>query len=428
MKQTINVRLALGALAAFTAISTPAFANCGADLSTQFHVRLGRQYTSGGVVHQTADITNLGSTRKGPLYFVVDNMPAGVSESPFTYTSNCEPGAEFIRIYLGYSNQFDSGTSKTLSLNFWNAQLPVNYNYRVIDGSNFQNPRFVPGDFDGDGMADLATRSNSTGFWTIRLSTNSQVETLQYGAPGNDRTVVGDFDGDLKQDVAFYRVSVGAFFIWRSSDNQVMGFQLGVPNVDIPVPADYDGDGYTDPAVYNPNTGVWQVLQSTNGQLVKKQFGSVGDKPVIADYDGDGKADFAIFRPVLHMFIVLKSHTNQLVTFATPEFQGGIPFSVDFDGDGRSDMCTYNLATGQVAIAYASGGAVHTVSMGGNAVPVAADFGGDHEADFATFDKPSAHWVIDSQMNALNPVPVLLTQFGTPPDDIPVMTIPAYLW
>ena len=66
--------------------------------------------------------------------------------------------------------------------------------------------------------------------------------------------------------------------------------------------------------------------------------------------------------------------------------------------------------------------------MGGNAVPVAADFGGDHEADFATFDKASAHWVIDSQMNALNPVPVLFTQFGNPPDDIPVMTIPAYLW
>ena len=75
-------------------------------------------------------------------------------------------------------------------------------------------------------------------------------------------------------------------------------------------------------------------------------------------------------------------------------------------------------------------GAVRGVSffVAGKSIIAAADFSGDHQADVAVYDAPSAHWVIDSQMNAPGPVPVASIPFGNPPNDIPVMTIPAMLW
>jgi hypothetical protein len=423
-----QLQLALGALAASLILPSSLFGSCGADLSTQFHIQPGPQGGRNGVVYQTVDITNLGATSKGPYYFVVENMPAGVSESPYTWTAACEPGAEFIRIYLGWNNTWAGGATQKISLAFYGAQsVPVNYTYRITRAEQLQSPHFVPGDFDGDRIADFAMYNPSSGNWTIRKSTTSQVTTKLYGNPNIDIFVVGDFDGDLKQDLALYRANAGFWFYIQSSDGQAVALPLGTPNVDKPVPGDYDGDGYTDLAVYNPNTGVFTVKQSTNGQIITKQIGAAGDIPVVADYDGDGKTDFAVFRPALYQFLVLYSGTNKLAGFSMMPFKDGIPFAADFNNDGAADMCTYNPITGYVTIAYSHTNTHNTVYMGPNSKPVVADFNGDFHADFALYDPPSAHWALDSQMNAVNPVPVAWFVFGTPPHDIPVMAVPASL-
>ena len=433
MRTQTTLRLAFCALAAAT-LPSAMFGSCGPDLNTEFRVQLGRQYrTNDGLVHQTANITNIGPNVKGPYYFVIENLPAGVGESPFTWTAGCEPGALFIRVYLGFDNQWANNATKTLMLNFGNASMPLNYSYKVISGANLPNPRVVPGDYDGDRIADLAMYNPTTGNWTIKQSSNQLVTTKQYGIPNLDHFVVGDFDGDLKEDVAVYRPSTGMWFFTRSSDGVQMGFQLGVPNVDIPVPADYDGDGYTDMAVFNKNTGVYTVRQSTNGQVISKQFGLAGDIPVPADYDGDGRADFAVFRPALHAFYILKSFQNQVYSLSDPGFKNGLPFAADIDGDGRADMCAYNSNTGIVTIAYSGtingpNITANTVSMGSKSLPVVADFSGDNQADMATYDAPSGYWALDSQMTSPVPVPVLSFAFGTPPSDIPVMAIPAAIW
>ena len=428
-----NLRLGLGALAVSAVLPASLFGNCGADLSTQFQVQLGRQVMNNGVIQQTADITNLGATHKGPFFLEVYNLPAGVTESPYTWTSSCEPGAQFIRIYLGYDNTWINGTSKTLMLTFYgSSSSSIVYNYRVLDGSVLSNPRVVPGDYDGDRIADIATYNITTGFWTIKQSHNNMVTSKQYGTPNTDHFVVGDFDGDLKEDLAIYRPSGGLWFFTRSSDGVPMGFQFGVPNVDIPVPADYDGDGYTDLAVYNPTTATFTVRQSSNGQTITKLFGWPGDIPVPAQYDPDGKADFAVFHPANFTFYILQSQTNQLFTLAAPGFQNGKPFAADFNGDGLADMAAYNPNTGKVTIVYMALGnqamGTLTQNMAGKAMPVAADFSGDFQADMATYTMSTAHWALDSQMNNPNLHPVLSFAFGTPPSDVPVMTIPSVLW
>jgi hypothetical protein len=217
MKHSI-LKLAIGVAAVSAYLPSALLATCGVDLNTEFTTHLGRQYGQPGNIHQTVNITNNGPTVKGPYYFVVENLPANVGVTPFTWTAACEQGAYFIRIYLGFDNQWQAGATKTLSLTFLGPpSLPVNYNYRVIKGDIFANPRVVPGDHDGDRIADVATFNPSTGNWSIKQSSNTAVTSMQWGVPNLDHHVVGDFDGDLKEDYAVYRPSSGAFFIRRSS-------------------------------------------------------------------------------------------------------------------------------------------------------------------------------------------------------------------
>src|ERR1051325_3355896 len=189
-RKRLNIRLALCALAAAATLPSSMFGSCGNDLSTAFQFTPGTQYTVNGVVHQAISIKNMGPTRKGNIYLALENLPAGVTEAPYTWTSSCELGAQFIRIYLGADNQWVSSDTKTLMLNFYNASMPVNYTYRLIDGSVLPSPHVVAGDYDGDRLADLALHNQSTGYWTIKQSTNSQVISKLYGNPFIDHSVV----------------------------------------------------------------------------------------------------------------------------------------------------------------------------------------------------------------------------------------------
>ncbi len=76
--------------------------------------------------------------------------------------------------------------------------------------------------------------------------------TTFFGLNG-DIPVPGDYDGDGAADVAVFRPSIGGWFV----NGQATQF-LGLSS-DIPVPGDYDGNGTTDLAVFRPSTGAWFV-------------------------------------------------------------------------------------------------------------------------------------------------------------------------
>jgi hypothetical protein len=161
----------------------------------------------------------------------------------------------------------------------------------VVWGANGDIP--VAADYDGDGDDDIAVFRPSVGQWFVRGGVGPTGNTgfstpvpasstaIGWGIDG-DVPVPGDYDNNGIADIAVYRPSSGSWFIrlglpdQPSSPNR--GFSWGLPT-DIPVAADYNGDGAVDVAVYRPSTGEWFVLGG-----LQTAWGTTGDLPVPGYY------------------------------------------------------------------------------------------------------------------------------------------------
>ena len=205
----------------------------------------------------------------------------------------------------------------------------------------------VQGDYDGDGITDVALFRPSTGGWSIIKSTTWTAVTITYGVNG-DVPVPADYDGDGRTDVAVFRPSTGTWYLGTGVTLVFGGAG------DIPVPGDYNGDGKTDIAIFRPSTGAWFL--STGGSFT---FGGAGDVPVAGDYDGDGKTDVAIFRP---------SNSRWFIgTGASYTWGGGgdVPVPGDYDADGKIDVAIFRPATGQWFVINSNTFTASVVTFGG---------------------------------------------------------------
>ncbi len=103
----------------------------------------------------------------------------------------------------------------------------------VIDPATGLAPRFggpdlmdipIPADFDGDGRTDLAVFRPSTAQWLVKLSAGGVLrdpvtgKVPQFGGPNlMDVPIPGDYDGDGKADLAVFRVSTAQWIVRLSS-------------------------------------------------------------------------------------------------------------------------------------------------------------------------------------------------------------------
>jgi FG-GAP-like repeat len=134
----------------------------------------------------------------------------------------------------------------------------------------------VPGEYDGDGVPDVAVFRTTTGEWFIAQSSGG-ARVVPWGWLG-DIPVPADFDGDRRTDVAVFRPSTAQWFIIKSSNNtgsvQTFGAASGLGLKDGPLAGDYDRDGRADLGIYRFTTGEWFILRSSDGGMTTTKWGA----------------------------------------------------------------------------------------------------------------------------------------------------------
>jgi DNA-binding beta-propeller fold protein YncE len=255
------------------------------------------------------------------------------------------------------------------------------------------------GDYDSDGVTDVAVYRPSSGTW---FSLDSSSENAAYRFRGwgvqasGDVPVPGDYDGDGVIDPTVYRPSTGSWFILESHANW---FGWGAAG-DTLMPGDYDGDGKTDAAVYRASTGVWYVRPSGGAPSWNVTFGQAGDTPIPGDFDGDGRADIVVYRPSAGSWFVLTSSSSFTSWWFRGwgiQAQGDTPVPIDYDGDGKTDPCVFRPGPGTWFILESHANYTTWAWFGwGNATDtlMAGDYDGDGRTDATIYRSSTGVWYV----------------------------------
>ncbi len=254
-----------------------------------------------------------------------------------------------------------------------------------------------PGDYDGDGKADLATFDQTTATFYI-LYSGGGVRIQQLGNPADvNIPVLGDFDGDGKTDLAVFDQTASLFLVLESGGG-VISRQLGNPrDRNIPLAGDFDGDGKTDLAVFDQTASLFLVLESGGG-VISRQLGNAThvNLPVAGDFDGDGKTDLAVYDQTSTVFLALESGGGAIVQQLGNITHVNVPLAGDFDGDGKTDLAVFDQTTATFLV-LESGGGVIARQLGNAAdvnMAVAVDFDGDGKTDLAVYDASATVFLI----------------------------------
>lgn len=252
-------------------------------------------------------------------------------------------------------------------------------------------------DYDGDGCSDLAVTGG--GDWYMR-SLKSGVLAWQtaWGWAGAT-PVPGDYDGDTVADLAVFDVATGYWYI-RTMAGQVAAWQVawGWSGVE-PVSCDCDGDGCDDLTVFDSDNGLW-YSRSLDGavEMWGETWGWPGAQPLSGDYDGDGVDDLALFDGNTGNWYI-RSSAGQVIAWELAwGWPDAMPVPGDYDGDGADDVAVFDSGTGSWYVRSIDGQVIAWNRTWGwpDAMPVPGDYDGDGADDMAVFDVNTGCWYISS--------------------------------
>ena len=250
----------------------------------------------------------------------------------------------------------------------------------------------TPGDFNGDGRADVALIETPGGLAVMLGSSNGLSSPTTLSVPATPAGVAcGDFDGDGMLDLAVaLQAAPGLAILHGNGDGtfaaaQPLAFPLGLWAI---AAGDLDGDGRMDLAAVETSDSSLVVLLNAGGgsfpTAVRYTVPASNPWPwvgiALGDFDGDGRLDVATAR------IVGGSGTNPPRALSVHLNQGGGAFGSrsdytlgvnpwtisagDLDRDGRDDLVLGAISGEQASVLRAgAGGILMTPAVVGADIP-----------------------------------------------------------
>ena len=237
------------------------------------------------------------------------------------------------------------------------------------------------GDFNGDGFPDFAVANGTGGTVTVWLGNGSGGFTAATGSPfavgaSPYSVVVGDFNGDGIPDLATANGGSNTVTVLLGNSTNFSGafgftaatgspFLVGNEPASLAV-GDFNGDGIPDLAVANFSDSTITVLLGSNGGGFTAAANSpftVGTKPgsvAVGDFNGDGFQDLATSNFGSNNVTVLLGNGSGGFTAApnSPFTAGTGTLSIvvgDFNGDGFQDLAATNYTSNNVTVLLGSG-------------------------------------------------------------------------
>ena len=264
-------------------------------------------------------------------------------------------GSNVVTIYLGKAN--GTYTEKTtISVQ----QGPTSY-------------PFVSADFNGDGIPDLAIPLYGQSEIAIVLGKGDgtfAAPTITSVSPSNGdltQMLVGDFNGDGLPDLAVIDRDNYVVDVLLGNGDGTFTAEANPPISGIPetfATGDFNGDGKTDLAVQESAGTIAILLGNGDGTFAASgsvNSGSTNSPIVVADFNGDGKAD---------MVLAAGTGTDDSVTVLTGNGDG--TFNSPFSGSPTSTSVTWlqvadfdQTGTPDLVLADSSGSATVFLNNGG---------------------------------------------------------------
>ena len=225
-------------------------------------------------------------------------------------------------------------------------------------------PYFVAvGDFNGDGIADLAVTNFSSNNVSILLGDGTGGFAQAPGSPVAAGTrpydvAVGDFNGDGIADLAVTNQATSNVTILLGNGAggfaQAPGSPVAAGSFPGPLTVqDFNGDGIADLAVVNITSDNVSILLGNGDGTFAQASGSpvaVGIQPndvAAGDFNGDGIIDLAVpdFESNTVTILIGNGTGGFAQASGSPIAVGNAPYAVavgDFNGDGIADLAVPN--------------------------------------------------------------------------------------
>ena len=336
--------------------------------------------TGSATLSPTGNVSFL-DTSNGNASLGTAPLGAGVPGLTFLNSSSPATGGEPVFVAVGDFN--GDGIADIAAANYAGAALSIllgngdgTFTLKSNPATGINPNSIGVGDFNGDGVADLAVTNEGSATVTVLLGNGDGTFTAVAASPatGGDpvSVTIGDFNGDGRQDLAVANFEDDTVTVLLGNGDGTFTPAASPVTGDNPywiATGDFNGDGKADLAVTNTTDNTVSVLLGNgDGTFTAGASPGTGNNPyyiVVADFNGDGRPDLAIANRNDSTVSILTGNGDGTFATASTPATGFSPASLavgDFNADGNADLAVADSGGNTVTVLLGNGNGTFTAS------------------------------------------------------------------